>query len=281
MRISKGLRVGLALGGGAARGLAHVGVLKFLQAEGIPLHALAGVSVGSVIAAGYATGLSVERLVELAETVTWRDVGGWSFSVKGFNSNERMEQWLEKVLPVSTFEELRMPLRIMATDLHTGRPVILEKGDLHSAIRASCAIPGLYVPVELNGCLLADGYLTCNLPIRQVRELGVDVVIASAIGLEISPDVKLNNIYQILMRSFSIMSAAAQRYNYGDADVVIHPEVESYSWTEIESAGELIKAGELAARSIAPELERALNPSLWTRLPWNPFRREKKQLQVS
>lgn len=273
MRVKKGLQIGMALGGGAARGLAHLGVLQFLEQEEIPIHALAGVSVGSIIAAGFAAGLSSRQLLEAAETVTWRKIGGWSFSVKGFNRNDRMEQWLNEALPVRRFEELRTPLRVIATDLHTGQPVIFESGELAPAIRASCAIPGLYVPVEIDGRLLADGYLTCNLPVRQVKEMGVDVVLASAIGLEVSPGVKLNNIYQILMRSFSILSAAVQRTGSEHADVVFRPPVESYSWADIESATQLLELGRETAQAQRGELEDVLNPTIWKKINWNPWRR--------
>ena len=179
-------RIGLALGGGAARGLAHLGVLKVLIEEKIPIDFIAGVSVGSIVAAGFAAGLSMEQLIQQAESVTWKHLSRWSLSLQGFNRNDRMADWLESLLPVSTFEELKVPLRVLATDLRTGKPVVLERGPLFPAIRASCAIPGLYVPVEVNGYLLADGYLTCNLPVQQVREMGANIVVASAIGLEIS-----------------------------------------------------------------------------------------------
>lgn len=259
-------RIGLALGGGAARGLAHLGVIQVLKEEKIPIDFVAGVSVGSIVAAGLAAGLSVEQLGRQAELVNWKDLGRWSLSLKGFNRNDRMATWLERVLPVRTFEELEIPLRIVATDLQTGHPVVLESGPLFPAIRASCAIPGLYVPVEWQGRLLADGYLTCNLPVQQVREMGANRVIASAIGLEVSDRIKLNNVYQILLRSFSIMSAAAQRHSMPQADVLIRPRIENFSWTDLHAAEELIQAGELAARTQVEALREMLPSSRWQRL---------------
>ncbi len=259
-------RIGLALGGGAAGGLAHLGVLKVLAEEKIPIGFIAGVSVGSIVAAGFSAGLSIEQLVRQAESVTWKHLGRWSLSLKGFNRNDRMAGWLESLLPVSTFEELEVPLRVLATDLRTGKPVVLERGPLFPAIRASCAIPGLYVPVELNGGLLADGYLTCNLPVRQVREMGAEVVIASAIGLNTSDQVNLNNIYQILLRSFSIMSSAVQSNSFSDADVLIQPRIENFAWTDLGALSGLIEAGEQAAREQLGPLREALCPSLWARL---------------
>ena len=156
-------RIGLALGGGAARGLTHLGVLKVLVEEKIPIDFVSGVGVDSIVAAGFAAGLSMAQLIQQAESVTWKHLGRWSLSLKGFNRNDRMEGWLKSILPVSTFEKLKIPLRVLVTDLRTGKPVVLERGLLFPAIRASCAVPGLYVPLEMNG------YLTCNLPVQQVR----------------------------------------------------------------------------------------------------------------
>ena len=269
-------RVGLALGGGAARRLAHLDVLKVLTEEKIPIDFIAGVSVGSIVAAGFAAGLSMDHLIEQAESVTWKHLGRWSLSLKGFNRNDRMADWLEGILPVSTFEELEIPLRVLATDLRTGRPVVLESGPLFPAIRASCAIPGLYVPVELNDYLLADGYLTCNLPVTQVREMGADVVIASAIGLEISDQVNLNNIYQILLRSFSIMSSSVQRNSLPEADILIQPLIENFSWTDLDALSGLIEVGEGAAREQLDTLRKALRPTFWTRLKKRFVSRERR-----
>ena len=259
-------RIGLALGGGAARGLAHLGVLKVLIEEKIPIDFIAGVSVGSIVAAGFAAGLSIDQLIQQAESVTWKHLGRWSLSLRGFNRNDRMADWLESILPVSTFEELEIPLRVLATDLRTGRPVVLESGPLFPAIRASCAIPGLYVPVEVNDYLLADGYLTCNLPVQQVREMGADIVVASAIGLEVSDQVNLNNIYQILLRSFSIMSSSVQSNSLPEADILIQPLIENFLWTDLEALSGLIEVGEEAAREQLDHLRKALQPSFWTRV---------------
>lgn len=266
MKVWKSRKIGVALGGGAARGLAHLGVLKVLQQEGLPIHYLGGVSVGSIIAAGVAAGLTVDDLIEKARGVTWRHLGRWSLSFQGFNRNDRMADWLEELLPVRTFEELEIPLRIVATDLTSGKPLVLERGPLFPAIQASCAIPGLYVPVAMNGSLLADGYLTCSLPVREVREMGADLVIASAIGLESCDDVQLNNLYQILLRSFSIMSAAAQKQSFDHADIVVRPEIASYSWSDLTALGGLVEAGELAARAQLDRLRRTAFPPLWQRL---------------
>jgi len=266
MKVRHEPRVGVALGGGAARGLAHLGVLSVLETERIPIHALTGVSIGAVVAAAYASGLPIDSLIEIGRQTRWRDLGRFSLSSRGFQSSERMEAWLERLLPVRTFEELEIPLRVVATDLVTGRAVILSSGDLLRAVRASCAIPGLYVPVEMNGAVLADGYLTCNLPAAPLRDMGADVVVASAIGLEVSDDVKLNNAYQILLRAFSIMSNAAQRSHGDGADVVIEADVKSHTWSDLGAIDALVEAGAAAARDKRGEIRDAIDPPLVTRV---------------
>ena len=266
METRNGLRVGVALGGGAARGLAHLGVLKALDRERISISALSGVSVGSVVAAGYAAGLPLDELMRHASKVSWKDLGSFSLSFRGMQSTDRMGEWLARVLPVRTFEELRIPLRLVATDLRTGAARVFDSGDLFTAIRASCAIPGLYVPVELNGSLLADGYLSCAVPTRQLRDAGMDVVIGSSIGLEVSENLKLNNAYRILMRSFSILSSHVQRTDHGDADVVIEPEVQRYAWDDMSAVDQLVEAGEVATRAKRDEIAALVNPTLLSRL---------------
>src|SRR5947209_7001546 len=146
-------RVGVALGGGFARGMAHVGVLKALEDEGIPIDYIAGTSVGAVIAAMYASGVSTKEMSELAALVRFKDFARWTVSRFGFCSNDRMGPFLAKLLKCKTFEELRVPLAVVATDFVTGDPVVFQSGSLVDAIRASCAYPGMFLPVNVNGRL--------------------------------------------------------------------------------------------------------------------------------
>src|SRR5437762_5241033 len=160
------LRIGLALSGGAARGIAHVGVLRALVENGIPIDAIAGASAGSLIGGCFAAGLSIERLEEMAATFRWRHTARLSFSRLGLQSNARMEKFLRANLPVTRFEDLTIPFAALATDLQTGTAVVLrDTGDLTFAIRASNCLPAFYVPVrDPEGKLLVDGGLVANLP---------------------------------------------------------------------------------------------------------------------
>jgi NTE family protein len=152
-------KIGVALGGGFARGLAHIGVFKVLEEEKIPVDFIAGTSVGSVIGAAYASGISAKELEEIAAIVRFKDFSRWSLSRFGLFSNDKMALFLRKVLRCKTFEELRIPLAIAATDIITGEPAVFTSGDLVDPVRASCAYPGMFQPVKIGNRLLVDGLL--------------------------------------------------------------------------------------------------------------------------
>jgi NTE family protein len=175
-------RVGLALGGGALRGTAHVGVLRVLEREGIPVDCVAGTSAGSVVGAAYAAGLSPEKLLELGNALRWRDVARPAFSRYGLISFARLETYFVRILGDLTFSDLKRPFAAVAADLESSEQVVLRTGRVAPAVRASCSVPILVKPVELGGRLLVDGGVLNNLPISVARELGVDVVIAVNLG---------------------------------------------------------------------------------------------------
>ncbi len=171
-------RVGLALGGGAARGLAHVGVLQVLECEGIPIDYIAGTSAGSVAGAVYAAGLRGEDLLQAALRVRWRDFARPVWPRRGLASFAKLESYLVKTIGDLTFADLEIPYAAVAVDLETCQQVVLREGRVAPAVRASCSVPGLVTPVELAGRALTDGGIVNNLPISVVRDMGADVVIA-------------------------------------------------------------------------------------------------------
>src|ERR1051325_8968393 len=172
--------IGLALSGGAARGMAHVGVLKALYENGIRIDYIAGTSAGSLVGGALASGMSLEEIEDLGRKLRWRDIGRVTMSRLGVQSNERLEQYLRARLPISRFENLPIPFAAVATELKTGAAVIMrDRGDVPLAIRASCAIPGWYVPViDEEGRQLVDGRLVAVIPSSVARSLGADLVIA-------------------------------------------------------------------------------------------------------
>jgi NTE family protein len=168
----------LALGGGGARGLATVGVLGVLEREGVPVDCIAGTSVGALIGAVYAGGIRGDRLLDLARRIGWKDLARPAWPGNGLLSFARLERFLDELLAEPTFDDLELPYAAVTTDLITGQAVIQRRGRVAPAVRASCSIPTLVTPLELDGRLLVDGAIANNLPISVARELGAEVVIA-------------------------------------------------------------------------------------------------------
>ncbi len=179
-------KVGLALAGGGARGMAHVGVIRTLESEGIPIDCIAGTSVGSLVGAAYAAGVQRERLMDMALTLGWLDLARPVWPRTGFISLAKLETYLVDFVGDLSFDDLDMPYAAVASDLTRFEQVVLKEGRVAPAVRASCSIPGIITPVEIDGQLLVDGGVTNNLPISVVRDLGADVVIA--VGLGAPPD---------------------------------------------------------------------------------------------
>ncbi len=179
-------RLGLALSGGAARGLAHVGVLKVFAEHGVRVDRVAGTSAGALVGGALAAGMSAEEIEKIGRSLRWRDLGRMTVSRLGVQSNAVLEKYVRERFPVSRFEELPTPFAAVATDLRTGAAVVMrDEGDLGFAVRASCAIPGWYVPVtDAKGRQLVDGGLVANLPVSVARALGAEVVVAVDVNSE-------------------------------------------------------------------------------------------------
>ncbi len=175
-------RVGLALGGGGMRGMAHVGVLRVLEQAGIPVDCIAGTSAGSLVGAAYAAGLRSDRLLDLALQMRWRSISRPVWPRDGFVSFARLESYLIDAGGDLSFGQLKIPYAAVAANLATGEQVVLSRGRLAPAVRASCSVPGIVTPIDLGGQRLVDGGIANNLPISVVRELGADVVIAVGLG---------------------------------------------------------------------------------------------------
>jgi NTE family protein len=252
--------VGVALGGGVARGIAHIGVLRELEKNKIPIDLIAGTSVGSLIAGGYAAGLSPDQLEQLAHTISWSDLGRMTVSRLGFYNNARTEEYIRATFPVDRFENLRMPLGVVATDLQAGKMVVFTEGDLALAIRASCAIPCYYTPVLVNGRLMVDGGLVGHLPAAVARGMGADLVIAVDVNSHSLPIPPPTNIFTVMSQALSVMGRSSVSYLYQDADVIIHPRVEHVKPDDLSKAGEMIEAGEEAARRTLHSIKRLLEP---------------------
>jgi NTE family protein len=255
-------RIGVALGGGFARGIAHLGVLKVLEQEGIKVEFLAGTSAGAMLAIAYASGHGIPEIVAQARATRFKDFGNWKLSWMGLASNQKLEHYPRKYLGVSNFEDLKIPLAIAATDLGTGEPVYFSRGPLGPALRASCAYPGMFVPVEVEGHTLVDGFLAAPVPVDAVRSLGADIVIA--VFLEAANNRKPESIVDVIGLSFAILQRHADMEWRRAADVIVEPKVKNFLWDDFEKTSELIAAGETAARAALPKIRAALKPKIVT-----------------
>jgi len=253
-------RIGIALGGGFARGLAHIGVLKVLEENHIPIDFVAGTSVGSVVGAGYCSGVSPKELEEIARMVRFRDFARWTLSRLGLASNDRMVRFLDKFLKVRTFEELRIPLAVTATDFATGDAVVLRSGALVEAVRASCAYPGMFLPVSANGRLLVDGMLAYPVPTVPVRELGAERVIAVYLSAHWVNLKGPRHVFDVIGQCFSIAQQRMCEVWQASSDLIIQPDVSGFSYDAFDHAAELIAAGEAAARQTLPILKQWIAP---------------------
>ena len=250
--------IGVALGGGFARGMAHIGVLKVLEQEGIPVRVIAGTSVGALIGACYCSGLSVEELERVARSVRFTTFARWTVSRYGFASNDRMVQFLNRTLKVKTFEELRIPLGVTATDFKTGDGVVFHSGSIIDPIRASCAYPGMFLPVEIRGRWLVDGMLSHPVPTSPLHEMGADRVIAVHLRGQWSKDGAPRHLFDVIGQSFAIAQDQMSHLWRGAADVIVEPDVAGFAYDDFKRAGELITSGEIATRKVLPEIRKWL-----------------------
>lgn len=251
-------RVGLALSGGFARGITHIGVLKVLKEEHIPIDCIAGTSVGALIGAAYAAGTSLAEMEKQAALTVFTDFGRWKLSRLGLASNQKLDEFLARFTKCTRFEELRIPLAVAASELGSGKTKYFTSGDLRLAIRASCAYPGLFVPVELEGSMLVDGFVTDPLPADGARLLGADVVIGVYLST-VSDQSKPANLIDVLGRTFTIVQQASEKNWRQMANVVIEPDISRFAWDAFSKTAEMIAAGEAATRAALPQIQRAIS----------------------
>lgn len=250
-------RVGVALAGGFARGIAHIGVLRVLRDEGIPVDCVAGTSVGALIGAAYCAGTSLETMQEIAAATNFTDFGRWTPSWLGLATNQRLERYLARLTPAKTFEDLKIPFAISTSDINAGVTVYYSHGPIGPPLRASCAYPGLFVPIQFDGRTLVDGFLTAPVPVEGTLILGADVVIA--VYLEAGGAETPRTAVDIISRSFNIIQRHADITWRQQADVIIEPDVHPYVWDDFTRTPELVKCGEEAARKALPEIRAMLS----------------------
>ncbi len=236
-------RIGLALAGGVAKGLAHIGVIRALLEIGIPIDCVAGTSSGSVVGALIAAAMAPDRIEALAKATRWRDLVKPVIRRLGLLDGGRLEQLLVKVLGDRRIEDLALPFACVATDIVTGEEVVLRTGPLAPAVRASCSMPGFFTPVEIDGRLLVDGGVVDNVPVGVARSLGADFVIAVDLSGPIDATPFNRNVLGILLRSYEIMLHEKRAVEARGASVLIRPRVAKLGPVNLDAADAYIKAG--------------------------------------
>jgi NTE family protein len=283
-------RIGLALGGGGARGLAHIGVLKVLERERIPIDLIVGTSIGALVGGAYASGISPDELQNKVEDYL-KSSDFRSSAIKGFGSahskgeiglaqkiqahlrnyfyliqamfkpgilsNDDFQATINYFIPDIQIEETRIPFRAVATDLMSGKQIIFSRGPLRQAVMASCAVPGAIAPLQEGEKLLSDGGITGLVPSSVARKEGADIVISVAVDRDLKPE-ELRNVVDIYYRVSEIMGTRLKQYELAEADVVILPEVGDLHWSDFSQTINLINEGERATREKLEDIRRAL-----------------------
>ncbi|HRA65795.1 MAG TPA: patatin-like phospholipase family protein, partial [Caldilinea sp.] len=269
-------RVGLVLGGGAARGIAHVGALQALEEHGIYPDIITGASVGALVGGLYAAGISATRLRSLVTTISWLDLVSLKLPSLhlpdlakslplGLLELDKMIGWIDSLIGKDVqFEQLNLPFTAVATDLVTSEVVAMNCGPLAPAIRASCAVPGVFTPYRRNGRLLVDGVVANNLPVSVAREMGADYVIAVDLLLPLtaafaSRSVEPRNLVEAAMTSLFILARATQSEQQY-ADIVVTPEIGHINLADLFSADELLATGKQAMEAWIPKIKDDLSP---------------------
>ncbi len=259
-----GPRVGLALGGGAARGLAHFGVLEVLAREGMSLDLVVGTSVGAVAGGLFAAGSDLCWTQRLACALDWQHLVRLVVPRLGFVQAEQFLHLLRLLTKGKTFDQLAIPFAAVAVDIERGQEIVLREGPVAEAILASSSIPGIFVPQRWGDRLLVDGGVLNRVPIDVTRRLGAEVVIAVDVGLE-EPVTQVKNIIDIMNQSFEIMQREIARYKAAEpADVLIRPDLGRMPGYRLEAAASIIETGRAAAEAALPAIRRAVEAKTTT-----------------
>lgn len=251
-------KIALALGGGAARGFAHIGVIKALEAQGIVPEIVVGTSAGSVVGALYAGGYSGFELQKIALQMEENQVSDWTLPDRGVLKGEALQGFINKSLGNKPLEKLAKPFGVVATDLSTGEPVVFRTGNTGMAVRASSSVPGVFQPVAINGREYVDGGLVSPVPVRAARDLGADFVIA--VDILAKPRYgKTQSAIDVLLQTFAIMGQSISKYELAEADVVIRPQTAEIKATDFQARHLAVLEGEKAVAAALPDLRARLS----------------------
>ena len=258
----KPIKIGLVLGGGAARGFAHVGVIQVLEEAGIRPNLVVGTSAGSLVAAFYASGKTGRQLQQVAETMEEAAFADWTLPIfsRGMLRGEALARYVGVQVNGRLIENMPLPLGIVATDLNSGLGVLFQRGDTATAVRASSAVPALFQPVKIGGREYVDGGLVSPVPVRYARQMGAEFVIA--VDISSAPEGNAaSDTLEILMQTFSIMSKSINTFELKDADMVVRPLLAGVGSSNFSARRQAIDAGRVAMTALLPQLRLALGSS--------------------
>ena len=247
-------RVALALGGGAARGFAHIGVIEVLEENGIHPDIVTGTSAGSLVAAMYAAGHTGKELENIAINMDESALTDWSFPGRGLIRGEALARYVREQVGNRSFDQLKMPLGIVATDLDSGKPILFRRGDVGTAVRASSAVPAVFDPVKIGTHEYVDGGLTSPVPVRAARDMGADVIIAVDIS-QLPDGGDTSNALHMLLQTFSIMSRSINELELKEAEIALHPKLVGVAGTDFTVRKKNIEAGREAALAMLPQIK--------------------------
>lgn len=261
VRMLKPIRIGLALGGGAARGFAHIGVIKALESQGIVPDLVVGTSAGSVVGAMYAAGNNGFALQKMALDMDEATISDWSLpffsKTSGILKGDALQAYVNKMVSQVPIEKLKKPFGAVATDLNTGLPILFRRGNTGLAVRASSAVPGVFQPVKINDRQYVDGGLVSPVPVRFAREMGADIVIAVNISSQPDAQSAISSL-DVLMQTFTIMGQSLNHFELKSADVVIRPELPGMKGSDFAGRNLAILAGERATMAIMTDLKQKI-----------------------
>lgn len=265
-------KVALVLGGGGARGLAHIGVIKVLEREGIPIDIVAGTSVGAIVGSLYAAGVPVSEMEKMADEIGWNKISDVSRTAlvklvltEKLLSNERMEDYLRKYMGHKRFDELHIPFACVATDIQTGEKIVFQEGEVAPAVRASATIPGVFKAMQYRHRYLVDGGIIDNIPTDAAKNLGADIVIVSAVRSEFR-EYGNSNVLMTLGQSITIMGGEMAQDKLKTADVAIQPYVGDVTMTQFWRGPECLRAGIIAAQKMIPRIKDVITDRVYERL---------------
>lgn len=263
--MKENIKIGLALGSGAARGIAHIGVIQVLEEKRIPVHMVAGSSIGALVGALYCCGLDAKMMGKIVIHLNEKDYFDFTIPRKGFIRGNRIDVLVQTLTRNKSFEDLDIPLAVVACDLNESKKVVFNSGKLYKAVRASISIPGIFEPVEMDGQTLVDGGVIDRVPINILREMGADIVIGVDVGFRGSHQ-KANGILEIILQSLEVMEWEMIQHKIVNADILISPEIQTINPASLSQAEECINFGRAAALAAIPAIMEKLKQTKYKSL---------------